>query len=287
MPVLRRRTRCRAGASSISPRFRGRTRGEPFGEGDHAVSRPNSRSCARRRALRVADGRGVFSHRAQNTRFGRFPFFAVLPRWRFVSCEPRRALCRAPVSTPRRARVAGGAPARRGVAEHTPPACAFARSPWARMRRTRGSTDRTHSAFASAITATRSRPRERVGFSNDGLVTVSESDSTTPRRRNERLFIDFVFSVFGGARRETASDAFRPRLSLLNRSYVRVLHDRSAAHPTTTSCACATCARCSTRARSRRTSSTARASRFSTRARRRAGKTGKTAPGTSAMKKRR
>lgn len=253
-------------------------------------SRARTPALARAAARSASPMDAVFSRIvAQNTRFGRFPFFASASSLAFRVVRARKGFVpRAGIHAMRRARVAGGAPARRGVAGHTPtPACAFARGPWARMRRTRGSTDRTHSAFASAITATRSRPRERVGFSNDGLVTVSESDSTTPRRRNERLFIDFVFSVFGGARRETASDAFRPRLSLLNRSYVRVLHDRSAARPTTTSCACATCARCSTRARSRRTSSTALASRFSTRARRRAGKTGKTAPGTSAMKKRR
>ena len=198
VPVLRRRTRCRAGASSISPRFRGRTRGEPFGEGDHAVSRPNSRSRARRRALRVADGRGVFSHRRAKHAVRSFSVF----RKCFlvgVSCRAsdEKGLCvRAPVSTQCGALESpGGAPARLGVAGHTPaPACASARGPRSRMRRTRGSTDRTHSAFALAITATRSRPRERVGFSQIRRARRAQ------KAKRKDFSLSFVFSVFSGRR---------------------------------------------------------------------------------------
>ena len=168
-------------------------------------SRARTPALARAAARSASPMDAVFSRIvAQNTRFGRFPFFASASSLAFRVVRARKGFVpRAGIHAMRRARVAGGAPARRGVAGHTPtPACAFARGPWARMRRTRGSTDRTHSAFASAITATRSRPRERVGFSNDGLVTVSESDSTTPRRRNERLFsLCFRFSVARGAKR--------------------------------------------------------------------------------------
>ena len=168
-------------------------------------SRARTPALARAAARSASPMDAVFSRVvAQNTRFGRFPFFASASSLAFRVVRARKGFVpRAGIHAMRRARVAGGAPARRGVAGHTPtPACAFARGPWARMRRTRGSTDRTHSAFASAITATRSRPRERVGFSNDGLVTVSESDSTTPRRRNERLFsLCFRFSVARGAKR--------------------------------------------------------------------------------------
>ena len=212
VPVLRRRTRCRAGASSISPRFRGRTRGEPFGEGDHAVSRPNSRSRARRRALRVADGRGVFSHRRPKHAVRSFSVF----RKCFlvgVSCRAsdEKGLCvRAPVSTQCGALESpGGAPARRGVAGHTPaPACASARGPRSRMRRTRGSTDRTHSAFALAITATRSRPRERV------LVFPRFDERLAQNAKRKDFSLSFVcFRCFRGRRAarngsSRGSDAF-------------------------------------------------------------------------------
>lgn len=59
------------------------------------------------------------------------------------------------------------------------------------MRRTRGSTDRTHSAFALAITATRSRPRERVGFSQ------RDFDKRAAEREKRKEEEDFSLGVFG------------------------------------------------------------------------------------------
>ena len=161
-------------------------------------SRARTPALARAAARSASPMDAVFSRIvAQNTRFGRFPFFASASSLAFRVVRARKGFVpRAGIHAMRRARVAGGAPARRGVAGHTPtPACAFARGPWARMRRTRGSTDRTHSAFASAITATRSRPRERVGFSNDGLMTVSESDSTNAA--DAKRTKGFFLCVFG------------------------------------------------------------------------------------------
>ena len=139
-----------------------------------------------------------------------FRFSQVLPRWRFVSCELGRALCRAPVSTQCGALESpGGAPARRGVAGHTPaPACASARGPRSRMRRTRGSTDRTHSAFALAITATRSRPRERV------LVFPRFDERLAQNAKRKDFSLSFVcFRCFRGRRAarngsSRGSDAF-------------------------------------------------------------------------------
>lgn len=165
-------------------------------------SRARTPALARAAARSASPMDAVFSRIvAQNTRFGRFPFFASASSLAFRVVRARKGFVpRAGIHAMRRARVAGGAPARRGVAGHTPtPACAFARGPWARMRRTRGSTDRTHSAFASAITATRSRPRERVGFSNDGLMTVSESDSTNAA--DAKRTKGFFLCVFGFRKR--------------------------------------------------------------------------------------
>lgn len=115
--VVRRRTRCRAGASRISTRFRARTSREPFREDVHAVPRTNPRSSARRRALRVADGRRCFlAAFAVSLVFG---FSQVPTRWRFVSSagamrkgfafDARRYPRNAARSSPRGARPRGGA----------------------------------------------------------------------------------------------------------------------------------------------------------------------------------
>mgnify|MGYP006863214938 CR=1 FL=1 len=132
--VVRRRTRCRAGASRISTRFRGRTSREPFREGVHAVPRTNPRSSARRRALRVADGRRCFL-----AAFAKVCSFSVFRKCQRVgvSCssagamrkgfafDARRYPRNAARSSPRGARPRGGAspdtpPSRHGRSRAVP-----------------------------------------------------------------------------------------------------------------------------------------------------------------------
>lgn len=213
VPVLRRRTRCRASASSISPRFRGRTRGEPFGEGDHAVSRPNSRSRARRRALHVADGRGVFSYRRVKHAVRSFSVF----RKCFlvgVSCRAsdEKGLCRCPragIHAMRRARVAGGRARAAGRR-------------WAHPRT--GLRVRARSPVPDATHARLDRPhplRFRVGHHGDSFTTAGKSWFFPERFRHARsrtretkgrggFFFGCFRCVFGvRARRETAlNDGF-------------------------------------------------------------------------------
>jgi hypothetical protein len=176
-----------------------------------------------------------------------FGFSQVPTRWRFVFFRGRdeKGLCvrRAPVSaqcgaleSPRRA------PARRGVTGHTPePAWAFARGTRARIRRTPASTDRTASAFGSALGGKR------------GIAESTNARSPSGWFGKNFFGVTFFtrFSRTRGRNLLLTLARFLPSSSDLS---------RSAAPPTTTSCACATCADCSTRATSRRTSSTARAS---------------------------
>ena len=109
-----------------------------------------------------------------------FRFSQVLPRWRFVSCELGRALCRAPVSTQCGALESPGARPRGEASLVTPP------HRHARSRAVPGPGCDARAARPTAPTPLSRRPSRRLVhdrgkelvFPMTVMMTVSESDST-------------------------------------------------------------------------------------------------------------